>query len=61
LVAFSEPPSVPLGLKMLRVSIWTGFVYVAFIIDAFSRRIVGWLLPIPLHEEWNSDLPLIYP
>ena len=21
---------------------WTGFVYVAFVIDAFSRRIVGW-------------------
>ena len=27
---------------MLRVSTWTGFVYVAFNIDAFSRRIVGW-------------------
>ncbi len=24
------------------VSTWTGFVYVAFVIDAFSRRIVGW-------------------
>ncbi len=21
---------------------WTGFVYVAFVIDVFSRRIVGW-------------------
>jgi putative transposase len=24
------------------VSTWCGFVYVAFLIDAFSRRIVGW-------------------
>ena len=24
------------------VATWRGFVYVAFIIDAFARRIVGW-------------------
>ncbi len=24
------------------VSTWTGFVYVAFVIDAFARNIVGW-------------------
>ena len=24
------------------VHAWTGFVYVAFVIDAFARRIVGW-------------------
>jgi putative transposase len=24
------------------VPTWTGIVYVAFVIDAFSRRIVGW-------------------
>ncbi len=24
-----------------RVASWTGFVYVAFVIDVFSRRIVG--------------------
>jgi transposase InsO family protein len=23
-------------------STWAGFVYVAFVIDAFARRIVGW-------------------
>ena len=32
---------LPLGSTLLRVSIWTGFVYVAFIIDTFSSRIVG--------------------
>ena len=24
------------------VATWRGFVYVAFVIDAFARRIVGW-------------------
>ena len=24
------------------VATWTGFVYVAFVIDVFARRIVGW-------------------
>ncbi len=24
------------------VHTWAGFVYVAFVIDAFARRIVGW-------------------
>ena len=24
------------------VSTWSGFVYVAFVIDAYARRIVGW-------------------
>lgn len=24
------------------VATWSGFVYVAFVIDVFSRRIVGW-------------------
>jgi transposase InsO family protein len=24
------------------IATWRGFVYVAFVIDVFSRRIVGW-------------------
>ena len=33
----------PLGLGLhLRRHTWTGFVYVAFVIDAYARRIVGW-------------------
>ncbi len=55
MVALSEPPSVPLGLKMLRVSTWTGFVYVAFIIDAFSRRIVGWRVSRTAHTGFVLD------
>ena len=47
------------------VSTWTGFVYVAFVIDAYARRIVGWrvsrtaqagfvldALEQALHERW---------
>jgi len=36
------------------VSTWTGFVYVAFVIDAFSRMIVGWRVSRLL----RNDLPL---
>ena len=33
---------------------WRGFVYVAFVIDVFSRRIVGWRA----HTTMRSDLVL---
>ena len=36
------------------VATWRGFVYVAFVIDAFSRRIVGWRVSNSL----GSDLAL---
>ena len=31
------------------VSTWTGFVYVAFVIDAYARRIVGWRVSRTAH------------
>jgi len=37
------------------VSTWSGFVYVAFIIDAFSRSIVGWRVSSSLHAELALD------
>jgi putative transposase len=37
------------------VSIWSGFAYVAFIIDVFSRRIVGWRVSTSLHAELALD------
>ena len=37
------------------VSAWTGFVYVAFVVDAFSRRIVGWRVAASLHAELALD------
>lgn len=36
------------------VATWRGFVYVAFVIDAFSRRIVGWRVS----SSMRSDLAL---
>ena len=33
------------------VATWAGFVYVAFIIDVFARRIVGWRVSRSLHTE----------
>jgi len=36
------------------VATWTGFVYVAFVVDVFSRRIVGWRVS----DSLRSDLAL---
>ena len=40
------------------VATWTGFVYVAFVIDAYARRIVGWrchgrLTPASFSMRWS--------
>ena len=37
------------------VSTWSGFVYTAFVIDAFSRRIVGWRVSSSLRAELALD------
>ena len=37
------------------VATWAGFVYVAFIIDAFSRRIVGWRVSSSLRSDLALD------
>jgi putative transposase len=37
------------------VSTWSGFVYVAFIIDVFGRRIVGWRVSRSLKTELVLD------
>ena len=35
------------------VATWTGFVYVAFVIDAYARRIVGWRASRTAHAGWS--------
>ena len=35
-------PNALWGADLTCVATWRGFVYVAFVIDAFARRIVGW-------------------
>jgi putative transposase len=37
------------------VSTWTGFVYVAFVIDASARRIVGWRVSRTAHAGFVLD------
>ena len=37
------------------VSTWRGFVYVAFVIDVFSRRIVGWRTSTSLRSDLALD------
>ena len=37
------------------VNTWSGFVYVAFVIDVFSRFIVGWRVSSSLHTELALD------
>ena len=37
------------------VSTWSGFVYVAFVIDVFSRFVVGWRVSNSLHADLALD------
>jgi putative transposase len=37
------------------VATWSGFVYVAFVIDAFARRIVGWRVARSMHTDLVLD------
>lgn len=37
------------------VATWRGFVYVAFVVDVFSRRIVGWLASTSLSTDLALD------
>ena len=47
-IATSPPPRPPGSANQIRVSdftcvsTWMGMVYVAFVIDVFARKIVGW-------------------
>jgi putative transposase len=37
------------------VSTWQGWLYVAFIIDVFARRIVGWRVSSSMHTDFVLD------
>ena len=37
------------------VSTWQGFVYVAFVIDVFARRIVGWRVSSSMRTDFVLD------
>jgi putative transposase len=53
---FSAPATNRLWLADITyVSTWSGFCYTAFVIDAFSRRIVGWRVSSSLRAELALD------
>jgi len=53
---FSAPAPNRLWVADLTyIATWSGFVYAAFIIDAFSRRIVGWRVAATLRTELALD------
>jgi putative transposase len=37
------------------VATWAGFVYAAFVIDAFSRRVIGWRVSRSMHTDLVLD------
>lgn len=54
--AFHAPAPNRLWLSdFTYVSTWSGFVYVAFVIDAYARRIVGWRVSRTAHASFVLD------
>ena len=51
----AERPNVLWVSDFTYVSTWTGFVYVAFVIDAFARKIVGWRASRTAHAGFVLD------
>jgi transposase InsO family protein len=49
-------PNVPWLSDFTYVATWTGFVYVAFVIDAYARRIVGWRASHTAHAGFVLDV-----
>ena len=53
---FTAPRPNRLGVSdFTYVSPWAGFVYVAFVIDTFARRIVGWRASRTAHTDFVLD------
>ena len=51
----AERPNALWVADFTYVSTWAGFVYVAFVIDAFARRIVGWRASRTAHASFVLD------
>jgi transposase InsO family protein len=48
-------PNQPWVADLIYVATWSGFVYVAFVIDVFSRMIVGWRVSRSLCSDLALD------
>jgi len=42
-------------LDFTYVSTWQGWLYLAFVIDVFARRIVGWRVSSSMHTDFVLD------
>jgi putative transposase len=51
----SDRPNVLWVSDFTYVATWAGFVYVAFVIDAYARRIVGWRVSRTAHAGFVLD------
>jgi transposase InsO family protein len=51
----AERPNALWVSDLTYVATWRGFVYVAFVIDAFARRIVGWRVSTSLRSDLALD------
>ena len=51
----AERPNQLWVADLTYVATWRGFVYVAFVIDVFSRRIVGWRVSSSLRSDLALD------
>jgi putative transposase len=51
----AERPNQLWVADLTYVATWRGFVYVAFVIDVFSRRIVGWRVSTSLRSDLALD------
>jgi transposase InsO family protein len=51
----AERPNALWVADFTYVSTWAGFVYVAFVIDVFARRIVGWRASRTAHASFVLD------
>ncbi|CUH35639.1 putative transposase OrfB [Jannaschia seosinensis] len=54
-VALSPAPNMLWVSDFTYVATWKGFVYVAFVIDAYARRIVGWRVSTTPHAGFVLD------
>jgi transposase InsO family protein len=41
--------------ELTYVATWAGFIYVAFVIDVFARRIIGWRVARSMHTDLVLD------
>jgi putative transposase len=52
---YAERPNQLWVSDFTYVSTWQGFVYVAFVIDVYARRIVGWKVSRTAHTDFVLD------